>query len=158
MQTRQAIRAVAAFEAFKGFLALAGASGLLLLLHKDLHDIAVRMVEHAHLNPAAHYPSIFITAAEHLQNGKLMLIALGAAAYSTLRFVEAYGLYREATWAELLAAASGTIYVPFEIAEIIHRVSWLSVGSLLLNLAVVALMLAALWQRRQARHNSRPHH
>ncbi|WP_174875750.1 DUF2127 domain-containing protein [Vogesella oryzae] len=148
MQTRQAIRAVAAFEAFKGLLALAGASGLLLLLHKDLHDLAIRLVEHAHLNPAAHYPSIFITAAQQL-NGKLLLIALGAAAYSSLRFAEAYGLYREAAWAEVLAAASGAIYLPFEVLELLHHPNSISIGSFVLNLLVVVLMLAALWQRRQ---------
>lgn len=151
MKTSKAIRAVAAFEAFKGFLALAAASGFLLLVHKDLHDLAVRLVEHAHLNPAAHYPSIFIVAAEHLQSTRFTLIALGAAAYSTLRFVEAYGLHLEAAWAEVLAAASGVIYVPFELAELIHRISWLSAGALVINIVVVAIMVVALFDRRKVR-------
>jgi uncharacterized membrane protein (DUF2068 family) len=151
MKTRKAVRAVAAFEAFKGFLALAAASGLLLLVHKDLHDLAVRLVEHAHLNPAAHYPSIFVVAAEHLQNTRFTLIALGAAAYSTLRFIEAYGLHLEAAWAEVLAAASGAIYVPFELAELIHRISWLSAGALVINVIVVVIMVVALLQRRKVR-------
>jgi uncharacterized membrane protein (DUF2068 family) len=149
MQSRNAIKVVAAFEAFKGFVSLAAASGLLLLLHKDLHDLTIHLVEHAHLNPAAHYPSIFIVAATHLQNTRFSLIALGAAAYSTFRFVEAYGLLREAGWAEVLAAGSGAIYVPFEIAALIHRVSWLGVGALVLNIAVVAIMIGALVQRRK---------
>ena len=153
MQARTALKAVAAFEAFKGFVALVAASGFLLLLHKDLHDLTIRLVEHAHLNPAAHYPSIFIIAATHLQNTKLSLIALGAVAYSTFRFVEAYGLFREAAWAEVLAAASGAIYVPFEIAELIHRVSWLSISALILNIAVVAIMVGMLLRRRKTRFN-----
>ncbi|OPY59610.1 MAG: hypothetical protein A4E57_04689 [Syntrophorhabdaceae bacterium PtaU1.Bin034] len=151
MQTHKAIRAVATFEAFKGFLALAAASGLLLVVHKDLHDLAVRMVEHAHLNPAAHYPSVFILAAGHLQNTQLTVIALGAAAYSMLRFIEAYGLYRRAAWAEVFAAVSGVIYVPFEVAEMIHRANWLSVGALVVNIAIVAIMVVAMVQRRKDR-------
>lgn len=151
MQTHKAIRAVAAFEAFKGLLALAAASGLFLLLHRDLRHFAVTLVEHAHLNPAAHYPSIFIVAVEHLQNTRFALIAMGAAAYSTLRFVEAYGLFREAAWAEVLAAVSGIIYVPFEVAELIHRPGWLAVVALVLNVAVVAVMVVALSQRRKER-------
>ena len=149
MQTRRAIRAVAAFEAFKGFLALVAASGLLLFVHKDLHDLAVRLVEHAHLDPAAHYPSIFIVAATHLSNARFTLIALGAAAYSTLRFVEAFGLFREAAWAEVFAAVSGAIYVPFEAAKLIHRASWFSAGALVLNIAVVGIMVGVLLQRRK---------
>lgn len=151
MQTHNAIRVVAAFEAFKGLLALAAASGLFLLLHKDPRNFATTLVEHAHLNPAAHYPSIFIVAAEHLQNTRLTLIALGVVAYSTLRFVEAYGLFLEAAWAEVLAAVSGGIYVPFEIAEILRNGGWLAVAALALNVAVVAVMVVALLQRRKAR-------
>ena len=149
MQTRRAIRAVAAFEAFKGFVALAAASGLLLLVHKDLHDLAVRLVGHAHLDPAAHYPSIFIMAVTHLENARFTLIALGAAAYSTLRFVEAFGLFREAAWAEVFAAVSGAIYVPFEAAKLFHRVSWFGAGAFVLNIAVVGLMVGVLLQRRK---------
>ena len=143
------IKLVAALEAFKGLLALLAASGLLLLIHKDLHELAVRLVEHAHLNPAAHYPSIFITAVTHLQNTQFTLIALGALAYSLLRFFEAYGLYHEAAWAELLAAVSGFIYVPFEVNELMHKQTWLSIGALLVNFIVVAIMVAALMQRRK---------
>lgn len=143
------IKVIAAFEAFKGFVAIAAASGFLLLVHQDLHALAVRLVEHAHLNPAAKYPRIFIEATTHLHNPKLALLALGAAAYSLARFVEAYGLFREAAWAEIFAAISGAIYVPFEVAELIHRFSWLSVTALGLNIAVVAIMVYALWQQQR---------
>jgi uncharacterized membrane protein (DUF2068 family) len=121
-----------------------------LLVHKDLHEFTIRLVEHAHLNPAAHYPNIFIEAATHLQNGKLWLIALGAMAYSTFRLVEAYGLFHELAWAEVVAAASGVIYVPFEVAELVNHVSWLSVGALVFNIAVVTIMLYALLQRKKS--------
>jgi uncharacterized membrane protein (DUF2068 family) len=149
MPHHNAIRAVAAFEAFKGLAVLAAASGVLLLIHQDLHAIAVRLVAHTHLNPAAHYPRIFIDAATHLQNAHLMQLALGAAAYALLRFVESYGLLREAAWAEMLAAVSGAIYVPFELVHLARHPGWISVAALILNLAVVAVMVIALVQRRR---------
>ncbi len=149
MPHHNAIRAVAAFEAFKGLAVLAAASGVLLLIHQDLHTIAVRLVAHTHLNPAAHYPRIFIDAATHLQNAHLMQLALGAAAYALLRFVESYGLLREAAWAEMLAAVSGAIYVPFELVHLARHPGWISVAALILNLAVVAVMVIALVQRRR---------
>lgn len=145
------VRAIAVFEGFKGFLAICAASGLLLLVHEDLHALAVSLVEHTHLNPAAKYPRIFVEAATHLQDSRLVLLALGAGAYSLLRFVEAYGLYREKTWAEALAAVSGAIYVPFEMAELVHRPGWLSVVLLAVNIAIVAIMVRALRQRRLGR-------
>jgi len=145
----KAIRAIAFFEAFKGAIVLLAATGLLSLLHRDVYDIAVRFVEHAHLNPAAKYPQIFLDAAAKMQDSRLMLLALGAAAYSLVRFVEAYGLYRERAWAEVLAAGSGAIYVPFEVLEIYRHASWHGVLLLILNIVVVFIMLNALMRRRR---------
>jgi len=146
---RKAIRAVALLESLKGILAIAAASGFVFLLHKDVADFALRLVRHAHLNPASHYPSIFIDAAAHLQNSRLLMIAVGAATYSLLRLIEAYGLYRERAWAEWLAAISGAIYVPFELLGLIHTPNLLHAALLLVNLAVVWLMVRALKERRQ---------
>jgi len=49
------------------------------------------------------------------------VIALVAAIYVTLRFIEAYGLWYIRPWAEWLAIASGTIYVPFEALDLLRR-------------------------------------
>ncbi len=149
MDEGKAIGAVAAFEALKGAAVLVAASGLLLLVHQDLQAVAERLVAHAHLNPAARYPRIFINAANELQNAHLTLLALGAAGYAAMRFVEAYGLFRRAAWAEVLAAVSGAIYVPLEAGSIWRHFTWIGVGSLCLNLAVVGVMVAALLRRRR---------
>ena len=145
-----ALRTVALFEACKGLLALAAASGLLALLHGDLHGLAVRLVHHLHLNPAAHYPQVFIDFAQHLQDTRLGLLAAGAAAYAALRLAEAYGLLRNRAWAEWLSATSGAIYVPFELHGLLRHGDPLHVVLLAANLAVVAVMVWALWRRRGA--------
>jgi uncharacterized membrane protein (DUF2068 family) len=150
-KTRASLRVIAGFEAFEGFLALAAASGLLLLLHQDLEDLAIQLFEHAHLNPAAHYPNIFITALDNLANTQFILIALGAIVYALFRFVEAYGLFHEATWAEVLAVFSSAIYVPLEVMELIRAVNVISAGVLTLNLAIVAVAAVALWQKRRVK-------
>jgi uncharacterized membrane protein (DUF2068 family) len=145
------VRAIAAFEAFKGAVVLVAATGLLSLLHKDLLAVASALIEHTHLNPASKYPQIFLDAAARLQDSRLMLLAAGAALYSLVRFVEAYGLFHERAWAEVLAAASGAIYVPFEIFELVRRPTWHGGLLLALNLAVVAVMVQALLRRRAQR-------
>ena len=151
MNSRPAIRAIACFEAFKGVVVLVAATGVARLMHKDLGDIAERLVEHAHFNPASRYPRIFLDAVERVQDTRLLWLAGGAAAYVTLRFAEAYGLFRERAWAEWLAALSGGLYVPLEIAKLVDRPSTLGAAVLIGNLAVVAVMVWALLQRRKLR-------
>ena len=143
-----AVRAVAILELLKGAVVLLTAAGVFSLIHRNVHEIAVHLVEHAHLNPASKYPQIFIEAASHFQDSRLVLLALGAAAYSAIRFVEGYGLFNERAWAEVLASVSGAVYVPIELWEIVRQPSLLHVTILLINLGVVAIMVRALLRRR----------
>ena len=145
-----AVRVVALFEAFKGLLVLLVGSGVIALRHKGVYDVALSLIEHAHLNPASRYPHIFLDAAADLQNTRLLLLAAGAACYSALRFVEAYGLLFARSWAEMLAALAGAIYLPFEIAGLLHHVTPLRVAMFLANLAVVGIMVHALVRKRRA--------
>ena len=141
MRLSSALRSVALLEGTKGALVLLVGFGLLSLIHHDVQRFAERLIAHAHLNPAARYPRIFLDLAGQLTDGRLLLIAAGAAAYSIVRFVEAYGLWYARRWAEWFAALSGGVYVPFELFELRERVTWLSVGALVLNIAIVAVML-----------------
>lgn len=148
---RRALRTIAAVEAAKGVVVLLAATGLLSLLHADLGALAARLVRYSHLNPASHYPQILVDAASHLQTPRLLWLAAGALAYAALRLVEAWGLYRERAWAEWLAALGGAIYVPIELAELLHRTTPLGLAVLTVNLAVVAVMVQALRARRVRR-------
>lgn len=149
MSSGRAVKAVALFEAFKGMLVISAASGLLLNIHEDVHAAATRLIEHLHLNPASKYPRIFIDVAANVHDSQLALLAAGAVAYSVLRFVEAYGLFHEAAWAEVLAALSGAVYLPFEGINLWRGFTWLSLSALSVNLMVVALMTAMLIRRNR---------
>ncbi|HTO57418.1 MAG TPA: DUF2127 domain-containing protein, partial [Pseudomonadales bacterium] len=83
------------------------------------------------------------------QEPRLLWLAAGAATYSAVRLVEAYGLFRERAWAEWLAALSGGLYVPVEIVELVRKPTWLSLTVLVVNVAVVAVMVWALVARRR---------
>lgn len=146
-----ALRFVASMEAIKGAIVVIGGFGLLSLVHHNVRDIAVQLIRHLHLNPARHYPHIFIDAAARLDDARLWALAAGAGAYSVLRFAEAYGLWRGRAWAEWLAAVSGAIYIPFEIYELgrgLTPVRLITFGS---NVLIVALMVHALRQRQLGR-------
>jgi uncharacterized membrane protein (DUF2068 family) len=151
---RRAIRTIAFVEALKGIVVLLAATGLLTLLHRNLNEFAARLVQYSHLNPASKYPHIFLDAVTHLQQPRLLWLAAGAATYSAVRLVEAYGLFRERAWAEWLAAVSGGSYLPLESMELLRKPSALGLAVLAVNLVVVLVMVWALLQRRRARVTS----
>ena len=105
------IRLVALFEGAKGALILLTGFGLLALVHCDLQDVADELVRRFHLNPARHYPRIFIEAADKVTDTRLWLLAGAALLYALVRFVEAYGLWRERRWAGWFAAVTPYLYL-----------------------------------------------
>jgi uncharacterized membrane protein (DUF2068 family) len=145
------LRAVALFEAAKGVLVLVAGFGLARLVHRDVQQAAEELVDRLHLNPAKHYPRIFIDLAANLSDAQLWALAALAAVYAALRLTEAYGLWFGRRWGEWIAAVSGGVYVPVEIYELARGASWIKLGALLLNAAVVGYMCYALWRgdRRQ---------
>jgi len=152
VNTSGIVRGVALFEAAKGALVFLAGFGALSLVHKDVAGMAAELLSHFHLNPAKHYPSIFLDAAGQLTDTRLWTLAALAAAYGTVRFIEAYGLWRRRRWAEWLAAGSGVLYMPFELYEMAQGFAWLSVAVLAVNVLVVGLMVDALRREWAAPH------
>ena len=146
------VRAVAVFEAAKGLLVLVAGFGLLSLVHRDAQHSAEMIVRHLHLNPARHYPRVFIQAAGGVGSSRLWMLAGGAFAYSLVRFIEAYGLWRLRPWAEWLAIVAGGLYLPVEVYELLRHPTLLKGGILVGNLAIVAYLL---YVRSTARHHQR---
>ncbi len=94
------------------------------------------------MNPDRHhYAQVFLNLADNVTDAKLWAMAAGAAAYSIVRFVEAYGLWRARTWAEWFALISGALYVPFETYELVRRPTPIHLAVLLINLGIVFYML-----------------
>ncbi|QWV93061.1 DUF2127 domain-containing protein [Geomonas oryzisoli] len=145
------LRVVAVFEAFKGAVVLLAGCGVLTLVHRNLHDIAVRLVLVLHMNPARHYPSIFIDAANRVTDVQLWMLALSALAYAAVRLVEAYGLWHEKRWAEWFGFLSGAIYLPVELFEIFRKPDWARVAVFLVNVGVVGYLASALKRSRKSR-------
>ena len=155
MRLAKTVRAVALFEGAKGALVFAAGFSTLSLIHHDAQRLAEQLVAHLHLNPASRYPRIFLDAAADLTDARLWLLAALAGTYALVRFVEAYGLWRERRWAEWLAAVSGAIYIPFELYELFKGFNWLSLGALLANIFIVGIMINALL-REHRRHGEVP--
>jgi uncharacterized membrane protein (DUF2068 family) len=135
------MRMIALVEAFKGALVLLVGFGLFSLAHHDAQRIAEQMVAHAHLNPGSRYPRIFLDLTGQITGSHIPLIAAGTSLYVIVRFIEAYGLWYYKNWAQWFSAASGAIYIPFELLELREHVTGLGLAALALNFLVVVFML-----------------
>ena len=152
---QRGIRIVAFFEGAKGLLVLLVGLGLLEFIHKDLHLAAEQIVRQLHLNPARHYPRIFIDAINNLTDGQLLTMAFSALLYSTVRIVEAIGLWLQRQWAEWFGLLSSGLYIPVELFEITRGITWPKVTVLIVNAGVVGYLAYVLYQSRQNRKNER---
>lgn len=147
----KALRPIALFEAFKGTIILVAGFGLLGFMGRDNEAFAEELIRHLHLNPAHHYPHIFITAMAQQDDSRILMLAGFAGLYAAMRFAEAYGLWHERRWAEWLAALSSGVYVPIEVYELAYRANWFKFGTLVLNLVILAYMVWLLTENRRRR-------
>src|SRR5262249_11301963 len=146
------LRTIAVLEAAKGGLVLLVGVGLLSLLHRDVGLMAAHLVQRIHLNPARRYPFIFLQAAARVTDAKLWALARGTApesgaraggavACAGVRFIDAYGLWHRRVWAEWFALLSGSLYLPWEIYEVVVHPRISAVVVLLLNTVIVLYLL-----------------
>ena len=138
----RALRGVAALEFLKGLLVVAAGLALLSLSHRDLgvENIAQGFLHLLHLNPDWHISVLLLRTAARLEHANHATVMAAFIVYPSLRFVEAYGLWRERAWAEWLALISGAAYLPFEIASLAHRHTAVRLTILLVNVAIVIYM------------------
>jgi uncharacterized membrane protein (DUF2068 family) len=135
------IKTVALFEAFKGIIVIITGFALLHFIHGDLQAFAENIVRHLHMNPARHYPHILLDAVSKITDSRIRTLALFSFIYSLIRFIEAYGLWNLKAWAEWFAILSGGIYIPMEIAGLIHHITPLKVCIFIINLLIVMYLI-----------------
>lgn len=146
---RRVLQTVATVEFFKGiFVTLMGICALL-LVHKDAWLYAESLLAVFHISTDRRIAQMFLDFADNVTDAKLWAAARLAFAYSMLRFVEAYGLWRCRTWAEWLAAVSGTLLLPLEVRELFRRVTLLRSGLLIANVAIVLYMVYLILANRR---------
>jgi uncharacterized membrane protein (DUF2068 family) len=141
---RRILRAVASFELLKGVFVLLVGILAILLVHKDTWWLAESLLAKLHISTDRHSAQLFLDFADDLTDARLWAAARLAFAYSALRFVEAYGLWKERTWAEWVAFGSGTLLVPLEIRELLRGVTALRSAVFVGNLIIIFYMLYLL--------------
>lgn len=79
----------------------------------------------------------------HLHGHTLAIVGATALAYFVIEGVEAVGLWREKRWAEYLTAVATAGFLPFEIHELIDRITVLRGGALVVNVAILIYLVWA---------------
>ncbi len=78
-----------------------------------------------------------------VRSGELTVLLVTATIYAVIESTEAYGLWRERRWAEYLTVVATAGFLPFEIRELMARVSVLRVGALVVNLVILVYLVYA---------------
>jgi uncharacterized membrane protein (DUF2068 family) len=150
---RHMLRVVASFEFVKGIFVVLMGIGALALVHKDVWLIAESLLALLHVNTDHRYALMFLDFADSLTDARLWAAASVAFIYAALRFTEAYGLWKERTWAEWVALVSGALLLPFEVRELFRGLTVLRCAVLAGNLAVVFYMLYVIRANRHEKHD-----
>lgn len=150
---KKGLRTVASIEFVKGVLVLAATFGFVEVIHReiDLEDAAQNLLYFLHIDPDRHISQAFIDAAGRMMDANLATVLAIAFVYSSLRFIEAYGLWRARVWAEWLAIVSGAVYLPFELYNLIRHPTPVHWAILLINIVVVLYIAWVRWDEVSAR-------
>ncbi|MGH9496937.1 MAG: DUF2127 domain-containing protein [Candidatus Sulfotelmatobacter sp.] len=150
---RRVLRAVAAFEFFKGTFVLVMGICAVALVHKDVWVKAETLLAILHIRTDQRYAVLFLDFADSITDARLWEAARIAFAYAGLRFTEAYGLWKGRTWAEWVAFVSGTLLLPLEVRELFRGVTLIRCALLAGNIAIVLYMLYVILVNRRERRN-----
>lgn len=151
---RRVLKAVAVLEFSKGVFVVAMGVCALALVHKDVWLIAESLLALLHISTDHRWAQIFLDFADSVTDARLWAAARVAFAYALLRFTEAYGLWRERTWAEWVAFVSGTLLLPWEVRELFRGITFWRCALLIGNVAIVLYMLYVIFENRRERHKS----
>ncbi|GAB3585928.1 hypothetical protein GCM10027579_20770 [Calidifontibacter terrae] len=75
----------------------------------------------------------------------LQLVVFGVIAYGLIECLEGVGLWVMKRWGEYVAVIGTSIFLPYEIYDLIEKFTVLRVGTFLLNLAAVVWLV---WSKR----------
>ena len=148
---------MAILEASKGVLVLLVAFGFaeVMHLHIDLEDAAQNLLNFLQIDPDLRISHALVHAAGKMMDTNVLTVLAIALVYSSLRFLESYGLWRQRVWAEWLAIISGAIYLPLELYNLIRRPSIAHWVILLVNIAIVVYIAWVRWDEIKARQQVR---
>lgn len=146
-----AILSIGLFKLLKGLLLLVASIGALTLLHRDVGDAVLELVDALRVDPDNRYVH---AALEHLMNvtpKELKEVSAGTFIYSALLLTEGVGLLMRKRWAEWFTVITTGGLIPLELWELARRVTMLRIAVLVINVAIVVYLI---WRIRDEHRNT----
>jgi uncharacterized membrane protein (DUF2068 family) len=132
---------IALYKLTQALLFIAIGVGARHLLHKDAADELASLADRLHFNPESRFVDFVLDQASLLNDPLLRRIGAAAFSYAALGFAEGIGLYLEKAWGEFLTLAITASFLPWEVFEILRRLTWIRVGLLTINAFVFLYLL-----------------
>ncbi len=146
---------IAAYKVVQALLFVALGVGALHLLHKDFDDELTKLIDHLRFNPESKLVNLVLEKASIVDDHMLRQFSAIVFAYAGIGLIEGVGLYLEKVWAEYLTLIITASFLPWEIFEVIHRLTWMRAGLLVLNVLVLLYLLKVVTERVRARNSLR---
>jgi len=96
------------------------------------------------LDPNSNWIQRFLKDAAKVNARRDVLFGIVALAYAGLEGTEAYGLWKRRRWGEWLTVLATSLLLIPEVWELTRSATFLKVGALLVNIAIVAYLLDRL--------------
>ena len=136
------------FKIAKGvFFVLIGV-GVLRLVHRDLAEILFRLALSLRIDPENHLVSLLLERADSLTPHRLRWIGAAVFLDAGLDFIEGTGLVLRKAWAEYFTLILTAAFLPWELFEIVRRVTITKISLTILNVLVVIYLAYVLKQKQ----------
>ena len=143
---------IAAYKLLQALFFVGIGVGVLNLLHKDVDDVLAQVATALRFNPESRFVNFILDKASLIHDPQLRRIGAVAFGYAGISLAEGIGLYLEMAWGEYLTLFLTASFLPWELFEIIRRLTWIRVGLLALNTLVFLYLLKVVTERARQRN------
>jgi uncharacterized membrane protein (DUF2068 family) len=146
--------AIGALKLIEAILCILLGIGAIKLLHKDLVDVATRIITGLRLDPEGRLVNLILDNVALISPHRLKQISVGIFFYAGLHTLEGMGLVLRKVWAEYVTLILTASFLPWEIFEIVRHVTWIKIVLTLINVLVVLYLVFHVRMRARNRQMS----
>ena len=143
--------AIGALKMVEALLCILLGIGAIKLLHKDLMDVATRIITALRLDPEGRFVNLLLDRVALISPHMLKQISVGIFAYAGLHTLEGVGLVLRKKWAEYVTLILTASFLPWEFFEIIRHFTWIKVVLTGINVLVVLFLVFCVRIREESR-------
>jgi uncharacterized membrane protein (DUF2068 family) len=140
--------AIALFKLVKSILLIAVGIGALNLLHKDVAQTVLHLVDVLRVDRDNRFIHGLLNRAFSISPNQLKATSIGTFVYAGLLLTEGAGLLLRKRWAEYFTIITTGGLVPLEIYELSKHVTATKTGVLIVNVAIVVYLVVRVRRTR----------